>query len=353
MNKLTKVGCSALCGSLAAISAANAGDLTVTGGADMTWISKGSEVTGNPLGIGSNTTLNGSGELDNGWTFSLAIANLNTQAFSSAAINLTMGGLGSLNFNQGDSGNGIQAIDDKMPTAWEEIHGAGVSTGVRGLVSGVGASQNVQYTTPTLYGTTLVIAVAPVMGQADISDKGTGGLTAGANKAGYDATININPSMGTELLSGLNVFVGGHLGEKHKNNGVNEDAYQATAGVTFDIGPISLGAQKSGEYSGTETITSPTYHTYLNHTYAVAFNVNDDLSVSWGSMESRKAGYNKSVAQTTNEEGRRVRVEGVQAAYTMGGASLRVANVTVDNAFFSTSDSADRSATVVSLGLAF
>ena len=37
MNKLTKVGCSALCGSLAAISAANAGDLTVTGGADLTF----------------------------------------------------------------------------------------------------------------------------------------------------------------------------------------------------------------------------------------------------------------------------------------------------------------------------
>jgi hypothetical protein len=57
MNKLTKVGCSALCGSLAAISAANAGELTVTGGADMTWISNGSATTGNPLGIGSNTNV--------------------------------------------------------------------------------------------------------------------------------------------------------------------------------------------------------------------------------------------------------------------------------------------------------
>ena len=36
MNKLTKVGCSALCGSLAAISAANAGDLAVTGSAHVT-----------------------------------------------------------------------------------------------------------------------------------------------------------------------------------------------------------------------------------------------------------------------------------------------------------------------------
>ena len=36
MNKLTKVGCSALCGSLAAIVSANAGALSVTGGAAMT-----------------------------------------------------------------------------------------------------------------------------------------------------------------------------------------------------------------------------------------------------------------------------------------------------------------------------
>jgi hypothetical protein len=39
MNKLTKVGLSALCGSLASISAANAGELSVTGGVDMTWMS--------------------------------------------------------------------------------------------------------------------------------------------------------------------------------------------------------------------------------------------------------------------------------------------------------------------------
>jgi hypothetical protein len=59
MNKLTKVGFSALCGSLAVVSAANAGELTVTGGADLTYISKGGDVTGNPIGMGSNYTLNG------------------------------------------------------------------------------------------------------------------------------------------------------------------------------------------------------------------------------------------------------------------------------------------------------
>ncbi len=81
MNKLTKIGCSALCGSLATISAANAGDLTVTGGVDMTWISKSDDVTGNPIGIGSNLTFKGSGELDNGWTFDLTIANKNAGVY--------------------------------------------------------------------------------------------------------------------------------------------------------------------------------------------------------------------------------------------------------------------------------
>ena len=56
MNKLTKVGCSALCGSLAAISSASAGDLTVTGGVDMTFMSHSKGTTGNPIGVGSNYT---------------------------------------------------------------------------------------------------------------------------------------------------------------------------------------------------------------------------------------------------------------------------------------------------------
>ena len=83
MNKLTKIGVSALCGSLAAISSANAGDLTVTGGVDMSWISKQKDTTGNPIGMGSNLTFAGSGELDNGWSVALSVAHLNGNALFS------------------------------------------------------------------------------------------------------------------------------------------------------------------------------------------------------------------------------------------------------------------------------
>ena len=94
MNKLTKVGCSALCGSLAAISAANAGDLTVTGGADMTWTSIEGATTGNPIGIGSNYTLSGSGELDNGWGVALSIAATNQMAYSNTNVVVTVPSIG-------------------------------------------------------------------------------------------------------------------------------------------------------------------------------------------------------------------------------------------------------------------
>ena len=93
MNKLTKVGCSALCGSLAAISAANAGDLAVTGSAHVTYMSHGGATTGNPFGMQSSVGFSGSGELDNGWTFGFNIDETDTVAFSAARVNITMGGL--------------------------------------------------------------------------------------------------------------------------------------------------------------------------------------------------------------------------------------------------------------------
>jgi len=96
MNKLTKVGLSALCGSLASVSAASAGEMSVTGGVDMSWVDfgGGQAVTGNPIGMGSNLTFKGSGELDNGWTFDLTVAMLNGDAYSNSNVTLKMGGLG-------------------------------------------------------------------------------------------------------------------------------------------------------------------------------------------------------------------------------------------------------------------
>ena len=348
MNKLTKVGCSALCGSLAAIASANAGTLTVVGGADLTFTSLGQDVTGQPVGMGSNVTFKGSGELDNGWTYALAIANANGAAFSAANATIDMQGLGKFNVNQGNSGNGIAAFDDKMPTAWEESWGAGLSGGVQ-LVLGSGASQNVMYTSPTLLGTTITATYAREYGASDVADKTTSSADSEAG-ASYDGTININPSLGTEILSGLNIFVGASTIETRNDSAKEDDQYQGVGGLTYDIGPVSIGAQWSGLYTGEDHQTASVYNVYKNHAFGIAFNVSDDLSVSYGEYQTRKAGYTNDNVQSI-ESGRVVEVNSWQAAYTMGGASFRIADVKVTNNLWSAG--VDRNATVVSLGLAF
>jgi len=350
MNKLTKVGLSALCGSLAAVSSANAGEMTVTGGVDMSWMSKDDATTGNPIGMGSNLTYKGSGELDNGWTFGVTVAMLNGNAYSSTAVNIDMLGLGSLNINQGDSGNGLDALDDKMPTAWEEAWGMGLSTGIQ-LVNGVGPESNIQYTFPSAYNITAVVAVAPDMGAADSNDKGSSGAgAADTTGAGYDITINVNPSFGTEILSGLNLFTGAHMTEVYQSTTVT-DAFEGTFGGTFSLGPVSIGGAYAAISTGnTNTTTAADW--YKNSMYGISFNINDDLSVSYAEHSSRQGLVNESTTagSTANNT---LEVSSMQVAYTMGGASVRVAKSDVTNANYSTAKVDDKSATVVSVSLAF
>jgi len=350
MNKLTKIGCSALCGSLAAMSAASAGDLTVTGGVDMSWVSIDSATTGNPIGMGSNLTFKGSGELDNGWAFDLTVANLNGSAFSAADVSITMGGAGSLQVNQGN-GNGLGAYDDKMPTAWEEPWGAGLNPGVK-LVGGVGTSMNLQYTSPTWGGSKFVFAYAPEVGASDTADKTASGAANADLESGYDAIFHINPSLGTEILSGLNLYIGASYKEKaEKNINKTQDQADATGQITYDIGPLSLGYGFSGLVTGYENSTNAGY--YKSHMYGIAFNINDDLSVSYGYHDSRMEDIHEGAGDKGAEGGRYVEVSSIQAAYSMGGASIRLAQVDADNVGFSSAASADQEATVLSVSLAF
>ena len=112
MNKLNKIGISALCGSLAGISAASAGDLTASGGVALTWISQDDVVVGNPIGMASNISFAGSGELDNGWGVTLNIAHTDGNGYSNANVIIALPGMGDVRIDQGTSGTGIQRLDD-------------------------------------------------------------------------------------------------------------------------------------------------------------------------------------------------------------------------------------------------
>jgi len=343
MNNKLKLGLSALCGSLAAVSAANAGDLSVSGGADLSWSKVNHSTTGNPIGMGSNMTFSGSGELDNGWAFTLSILHTNKAAYSSSNVNIDMGGMGSLNITQG-TGVGLDVYDDKMPTAWEETWGTAVGTGID-LISGSVGGTAVQYKLPTFSGISLAVAHAPRNGGTKANDKGLGGDGTGAS---WDLTANINP----EMLSGLNVFVGGSRTAKDdaKSTGVGGgknvegDHEEVTAGLTYAHGPITVGVQRSGEFTGTQTAGAAEY--YNNLAWGVSFNVSDDLSISYNEMESTKAFH----TETADVD---MTIESLQVAYSMGGASIRLAETEVDNGTYTSGSTADQDGTTISLSLAF
>ena len=72
--------------------------------------------------------------------------------------------------------------------------------------------------------------------------------------------------------------------------------------------------------------------------------------MSYGEYQTRKAGYDDDTVPTGPGTWV-VEVTSWQAAYTMGGASFRIADVKADNVLFVAD--ADQNATVVSMGLAF
>jgi outer membrane protein OmpU len=133
MKDIKKVGLTALAGSLAAISA-NAAEMSVSGATLLTYTSEDpSEVTGNPWGMKTNLAFTASGDV-NGYTVSYYQASQDQFAgMSSASLSIDMGDLGKIRFDQG-AGSGLNNIDDKTPTAAEEIWDGLDGTTAGGLV---------------------------------------------------------------------------------------------------------------------------------------------------------------------------------------------------------------------------
>ena len=119
MKKISKLGLSALCGSLAAVSAVKAGEMTVTGNAHLTYTTVGNATTGQPLGVKTNLSFVGNGELDGGQTFSVTIAHTDQNAWSSANITLNTNSLGTIKLSSAEGGGGIGGYDHNMPRAVE------------------------------------------------------------------------------------------------------------------------------------------------------------------------------------------------------------------------------------------
>ena len=350
MNKLSKVSLTALCGSLAALTAVKAGEMSITGTAVMTMTKKSGSTTGNPLGMKSNLTFSGSGELDGGQAVNLNITHNDKNVYSSADMKLTTNSIGSFALTQGTGGAGIGGYDDNMPRAFEEAWDTGIGSGVD-LAKGVGSSTTLAWTTPSVLGTTLQVAYAGRNDGAQNSDKAGSGSTNAIAGAGADFVLHSKQDFG---MFAPEIFVGYSVTDQASGEIAGGDAIknreEGVAGATVVVGPIKAGYQRTLEYTGKNEGNSSVFG-YKNTSWGVSFNVNDDLSVSYAEFESVK-GFS---GAHSNPGGSRptTKIESIQAAYTMGGVGLKVAFNDLTDGTYTSGTANDSESTLVMLSLAF
>jgi len=359
MKKITKLGLSALCGSMAVTSAANAGDISVTGSAEMTYVTIHGSSTGNPIGMKSNLGFAGSGELDGGQKVALTINNTDQSAFSAASIALTTNNIGTFTVSN-NTGADLGDYDDKAPTAWEESWDGGQGAALD-KVSGVAGSTNINWKTPAttgkiMGGTTLILAYAPRNNGTRQNDKTASGDT-GVTGRGMDAILDLRSG---KKLSG---FLGYSTTERHGNDTTGQDLgkpdgnkEEAVIGLNYKLGPFSMGYQHSAEDLKSQgNGRTAEVDMYLNKSWGVAMNINGGLSVSYGESTSNKIwtpthGHLSDGAGKFTKKSKQ-KSKALNAAYTIGGVTAKWSSAETKNAAYS--EGSDKEAMLLSLGIAF
>ena len=302
MNNLKKIGLSALAGTLASLSA-QAGELTVTGSAEVSYVQRdGDEITGNPIGMNKNLGFAGSGELDNGWTVSISQATTDAMAFSSAALTIGMGSLGTIVVDNGSGADFGSALDNVVPIAFEEAD-AGFSTGLVKSGGAITPYGSIIYKLPEFSGAKIAVAYNPRGGSGAAAD---GATSEGSGGSQHEIGVDWSP----EMVPGLRV--GGVVGEYDNGAGANKDLKEETWFATYAYGPLSIGYQVADEDNGTTN--------YDTDIYGVSFNVNDALSVSYQYGET--SGYAGGIT---------AEFEGFSAAYNIGPMAIKFTDNSVKN----------------------
>jgi outer membrane protein OmpU len=345
MNNFKKVGLSALAGSLAAF-AANAGELAVSGSAEVTYHSDGGsgDTTGNPFGLKKAYALTGNGELDNGWSFTLMMNSLQSNAgYTSAHLTMDMGDLGTLGFDQGSGLGHVGGIDDKTPTAGEEVwHGLGTTTYAY-YGPGTTGSQNAwNYQLPSLVdGLSLNVNYVNQTGAGKSSADANGG-TGSTKGSGTDVTF----SYAGDTIPGLTV--GGGIGTVDSSTSATGDYEDNVWYINYAIGPVTVGySEFESRYTSTGTANG-----HDGNVWGVSFAVNDNLSVSYGESETDflTSGYSGNAISGTGAQVMQS-TEGVNISYSMGGMTIRGTQTEGSNVD-GTSGTSDE-LTEVSVSLAF
>ena len=292
MNKLKKIGLTALAGSLVA-GAVNAADMSVTGSAGIT-LSGGDNraTTGNGFTMGDSLTFSASGDVnDIGITLSYELDGQGaaTDTFDDHSITMDFGDAGTLVFAGHGGSSAMSARDDILPTAkeepWDVVTGADAD-----IINGHSGENMFTYT----------------------YDHDSGFKFVGAYLNASDAQSDVSYSdFGIEYtgIEGLRlVYAAGDV-ESVTNTKTEEN----TIAGTYAMGAITLGVQVSE--SDSNAANGDTESTGVG----ISYQVNEDLAVSYGA-------HTIEYATGSDQESTAVGI-----SYTMGSMSISGTMNSVDN----------------------
>ena len=275
MDKMKKLGLTALAGSLVATSV-SAADLSVTGSWSWSWDSNDADESGNPMSMGDSVSFSASGETDQGWG---ATANweLDGGNFDDQWLTLDFGDGGTLQYGGASKGGrGIGLVSDNIPAADSAVYTLTAASGDEyGVARGASGTDNISHQ----------ITVGDITIGAE-AQKGAGTSTSWGLK--YTGIDNLTLGVGVSDINPANVD-GGSDSE--------------TAGLKYVIGGITLG------YQITEVDKSATDEDAVH--YGASFAVNDDLTISYGRQTVEMQGKAEDEVNS-----------GFSASYTMGSMSL-------------------------------
>jgi len=298
MKNITKLGLTALAGSLVA-SSAYAGAMSVSGSAKITHASADeTEVQGNSFSNSKGITFSGSGDLDNGYTVSTTYTMTNA-AFSTSTVTIDMGDMGTVGLWNNSGGAGLTKYYDVVPTAGEQVWDDS-DTDDNGLAN---------------HDNDNMLGYNGTFGNMDVSLAYVNGGAAGASGGASDSSWVVQYN---GLMDGLTLGLG--MGE----NGSTQDL--STMYAKYTAGSVTVGYQMS-EVDNTGS-TADEESTHIGASLAV----NENLSISAGRYEVDMG------AGKVDEES-----NGFSASYTVGSTTIGfVANSTENVAGTSGSDDSYR-----------
>ena len=328
MNKLTKIGVSALAGSLA-LTAANAIEMSVSGSAGGAFATSDENKKGDFYQFDS-VVFSASGETDGGVTVSAKMELDNDNSASNAGMDdrsFSFGtdSLGTVSFH-GHGGSSVMGQwDDVTPHAYEEVWDGTNAADVR--IDGRSGNNLLTYDSPSFSGVVLKLAHVQAADAA----------AAAGNNIDESAYTDFGIQISPEMVEGLTLG----YAEGEMDDTATTTIDHTTYFIKYTVGGLTAAYQDHEADGPTATKTDE------SQSWAVSYAVSDNLTIAYGERD-----YNDDTATDTGNSLEQ-NDSGFSASYTMGGMTVAGHMNSNDNVGGASAATADKESYEFALSFSF